>query len=240
MGMLLKIKAFIRNAAGKSSGADEKRFFLRKLKMFTIIFVLGFCTGIFVFLKRPLTGEKAGSAVLISTDEKAAGENYILTIEHVQDMVKPAGDLIVTKYYYTDAGVYENYKELFGKRVPFTTDQVVFTYDGKISIGMELSEITFDIDNAGKVISVVLPDIGIMSNEVDASSFSYPYVSNSVFNLTEMEDYTGLIARLKQKKEREVAENTELMNDALRNAKKVLENLLTASDATKEYRIVFQ
>ncbi len=74
-------------------------------------------------IAKPIGANSKTEAVPVVTtvDDTIIGENYILTIDNVQEVLKPASDLISTKYYYTDADTYENYKELFGKKVPFTT-----------------------------------------------------------------------------------------------------------------------
>jgi hypothetical protein len=173
-------------------------------------------------------------------DDTIFEENYLLTISTVEEIVKPASDLITLKYNYKDADTYENYKQLFGKKVPFTTDKVVFTYKGTISVGIDLKEVIYDIDNENKMISIILPEIEIKSNEIDNSSFEYPFESNSVFNATKMKDYTELLATLKEKKEEEVKNDTEFMDTARRNTENILENFLTASDVTKDYTVIFK
>ncbi len=71
-------------------------------------------------------------------------------------------------------------------------------------------------------------------------SFEFPYMSNSVFNATQMDDYVQLLGRLEQKNENELSQNTEFMEEALENTKKVLEQFLTTSELTKGYKVVFR
>lgn len=218
------------------------RFRVKKVRngivIIFIAFIVGFAIGVYVCVAKPWEAASKEPSV-VNADDAITEENYTLTISNVQKILQPASDLISTKYYYTDADTYENYKELFGKRIPFTTDKVVFTYDGVISVGIDLSAVSYEIDNENQRITITLPEIKILSNEIDESSFEFPYMSNSVFNATEMDDYVELIARLKQEKAVGLFEDAEFMNAALANTKEILKNFLTLADATKEYEVVF-
>lgn len=211
----------------------------KKIKFFIIGGIIGFIMGVSVCVIKPKEKSEKEPIVTI-IDNTIVEENYTLTISNVKEVLKPASDLISTKYYYTDADTYENYKELFGKRVPFTTDKVVFIYDGIISVGIDLAEVDYEINNDNKVIVITLPEIKILSNEIDAESFEFPYMSDSVFNTTQMNDYTELIGKLKAEKEEELMDNNELINEAMENTKDVLEQFLTVSENTKEYMVIFK
>ncbi|MBQ7774801.1 MAG: DUF4230 domain-containing protein [Lachnospiraceae bacterium] len=175
-----------------------------------------------------------GANMVIEEDEQK------ITISNIVEIVEPASELVATKYFYKDADVYENYKEAFGQKLPFTTDKAVFTYEGTVSVGIELAEVEYEIDEKNKIIVIVMPPVKVLSNEIDASSFEYPYVSDSIFNNTSMEDYTTLLARLQEEKRVETANNTELIQAATANAKGVLKNFLTSSHMTKDYQVQFK
>lgn len=167
-------------------------------------------------------------------------EKATLTVENVREVVMPAGELTTTKYYYTDADVYKNYKEAFGVKIPFTTDEVVFTYDGVISVGIDILDVRYEVDNEALCIAVILPEVRIMSNEIDASSFEYPYVFDSVFNATNMKDYTVLIDELKELKAEEIMANTDFLNQARENTKTVIREFLSIGELTREYTVEFR
>lgn len=233
-------KSLIKEWIVKSKNAVFKSSLVRKIKKVVIVFILGFATGVIVCVVKPWENKIENLPFITRVDGTIIGENYSLTISNIQELMEPASDLVSTRYYYTDADTYENYKEVFGKRVPLTTDKVIFTYNGVIGIGIDLSEIKYDIDNSQETINVTLPEFKILSNEIDASSFEFPYMSDSIFNSTGMDDYMELIDTLKQLKAEEAIKNKELMDGALENVKKVMENLLAMSDITKDYKIIFK
>ncbi len=218
----------------------EKIFISSLVKRFLLVLIaacVGLGIGVIIAKNR---GDTDDNAIVNIVDDEIVEENYILTITKVEEVLKPASELITTKYHYKDSDSYENYKELFGYKIPFTTDKVVFTYDGVISVGVDLAEVEYEINNDDKTITIELPEIKILANELDESSFKFPFISDSVFNATEMDDYVELIGRLKEERAADLMENTGFLRTALDNTKYVIEKFLTASDATKKYEVVFK
>lgn len=230
--MKQKLYAFFKTIHGK---ARIKRM-LNRVVLLVVILVVGI--GVGVCIAKPWEKNKS-EPIITKVEEAIVEENYTLSIGTVEEVISPASELITAKYYYTDADTYENYKELFGKKVPFTTDKVVFTYDGMISVGIELTDVEYQIDNENQKITIKLPELTVKANEIDEDSFEFPYVSDSIFNTTEMGDYVDLIGTLEKEKEKDLLANTEFMDGALENTKTVLKSFLTTADATKDYEVVF-
>lgn len=162
-----------------------------------------------------------------------------LTTITLEEILKPASELVSLKYCYTDADFYEQSKSAFGVKVPFTTDKVVFTYSGKISAGIDISEVNYDIDDDKKTITITLPEPQILSHEMDEKDFKFFDVKNSVFTETTLENYSSLIAELKEKKKAQLEEDDEFYKSVTENAETVLKNFLTVSDKTKDYTVIF-
>lgn len=211
----------------------------KRLITFLLIFCVGFGTGFYrrgKSVSASLTPDLSTFVVAPIPTEKP----FLLTISHVEEIIKLASDMITTKYAYTDADTYENYKQLFNIKLPLTTNKVVFTYSGEIGIGIDLSEITAYLDNENKTITIDLPEVNVKYNEIDAESFEYYNVSSTIFNQLEMEDITDLIAALLEQKEAQVLNNKKIMEEAKGNTEIVLRSLLSNSDITKEYKVVFK
>lgn len=202
--------------------------------------LVGVLLGVVICVVNPLKRWAGSGPITTNVDASIAGDNYLLTISKVEEILKSASDLVSMKYCYKDADTYENYKQIFGKKLPFTTDKVVFTYEGVVSVGIDLSTVTYEINNEDKVITITLPEVAVLSNEIDASSFEIPYESDSIFNSTGLGDYTELIDGLKKNKEEQVKKNTELMTSAKESTENVLKGFLTASESTKDYTVKFK
>lgn len=158
----------------------------------------------------------------------------------VEEIISPASDLVTMKYSYTDVDVYENSKKLFGKKIPLTTDKVIFSYSGVISGGVDLSQIKYDIDNEAKTITVTLPEPKLMAHEMDESSFKFYDAKNSIFTQTKLEDYTALMDKLKKEKETRLRYDKEFLPSVTENAQNVLDDLFKIADATKDYTIIYK
>lgn len=165
---------------------------------------------------------------------------FTLTVSHVEEIIAPASDLITTKYTYKDADVYEDYKEFFHVRMPITTNKVVFTYSGTVGIGIDLSKLDLCVDNEGKRIAIILPELEVKYNEIDADSFEYYNVSISIFNQLKLEDCTDLIATLLAAKKEQVLNDKSVMDGARKNTELVLRSLLSTSELTRDYKVAFK
>ncbi|MCR5601768.1 MAG: DUF4230 domain-containing protein [Ruminococcus sp.] len=157
----------------------------------------------------------------------------------LEEILLPASDLISMKYTYTDVDIYENSKKAFGVKIPLTTDKVIFTYSGIVSAGIDLSQLTYDINNTEKKITITLPEPQFMSHEMDESGFKFYDAKNSIFTETKLEDYTTLMSRLKEAKEEKLRNDGEFFPSVTENAKNVLNDLFKISELTSEYEIIY-
>lgn len=166
-------------------------------------------------------------------------DDYTLTISMVQDALKPTAALITNQYRYTAADIYDDYKKFFGFNLPFTNTKAVFTFKGTMSIGIDLQELTYQIDNDKKSIEIQLPSIGVLSHDIDLGSFQFPFEEESIFNPKEMSDYVGALDQLKSKQAELVLNDQEYISNALHNTKEVLRIFLSNSELTKDYSVTF-
>lgn len=218
----------------------EKNWF-KRLIAFLLVFCVGFGIGVYQCVryvqgdKVPLDSLNPSIVVPLPSEDPVS-----LTVSHVKEILAPASDLITTKYSYTDADVYENYKELFNMRLPMTTNKVVFTYSGTIGFGVDMSKVSSYLDSDNKTITIALPEIEIKYNEIDPESFEYYNVSTTIFNQLKMEDSTDLIATLLKEKERQVLNDKRVMDESRSNTELILKSLLSSSDLTKDYKVIFK
>lgn len=210
----------------KKAPAQKKERFSEKVKRtmaWMMACVLCFCIGV----------------AAASLYEPSGTEEIRVSTSNVRTVIKKAGELVSTKYYYKDTSIYENTKKLFKIELPFATDMVVFTYEGTISLGIDMEKIKVDVNNEERTVTLTLPKIGIIGNELDHNSFAYPFEKDSVLIDTTMEDYTTLLGHLKDKKAADVLLDKELMETARTNTQQVLEKFLAGSDMIHGYQIIF-
>lgn len=158
----------------------------------------------------------------------------------VRALLQPAEQLLKMTYCYTDSDSYENHDEMFGKRVPFTTESVVLTYDGTICMGINADAIVYTVDPVQKQITAVLPQPEILSHDLDEDSIQYYDVKSSIFRSNSIADYTALIRNVKQKICDKVVKDRDFDRLTVENAETVIRSWLSGFETTKDYTVVFE
>lgn len=183
--------------------------------------------------------EKAEEAVEAPIDEMVT-EVVTIRQETLEELFKPASELVTYKYYYTAAADMEKFKELFGYKIPGTTERTVFTYDGTVSAGIDLSKLSYDsIDNEKKTIVITLPAPEIFSHELDTGSFSYYDVTSSLFTAITPEELTDKLDELKLKETAKLYRDDDFFDSVSENAENVLRELLTMNSDTADFTVTF-
>ena len=158
----------------------------------------------------------------------------------VRALLEPAAPLFQMTYCYTDSDSYETHNEMFGKKVPFTTESVILTYDGTICMGINADAIIYTVDPAAKQITAALPQPEILSHDLDEDSLQYYDVRSSIFRTTSMEDYTALIRNVKRKICDKVVKDRGFDRLTVEQAETVIRSWLSGFETTKDYTVVFQ
>lgn len=160
----------------------------------------------------------------------------------LREVIAPASKLISYEYFYTDADQYEKSQPLFKTniKVPFTTNQTVFTYSGTISAGIELSKVVFDVDNDAKTIRVLLPEPEILAHQLDMGSLQFYDIKKSVFTRVDFGDYAEMQAALMEKQEIKLGQNEKFWENLKTNTQTLIHNLITASGKIDEYSITYE
>jgi len=167
---------------------------------------------------------------------------FKVTSTTLREVIAPASKLISYEYFYTDADKYEKSQPLFNTniKVPFTTNQTVFTYSGTISAGIELSKVVFDVDNDEKTIRVLLPAPEILAHQLDMNSFQFYDIKKSVFTRADLGDYTEMQSALMEKQETKLWQNEKFWNNLENNTQSLINGLITAHDKINEYKITYE
>ena len=98
------------------------------------------------------------------------------------------GKLCTAEYSYTHVERADNSREIIGFKIPFTTATYIYSYDGTIMAGIDFTKIQIDKNDSEKLITVMLPDVEIISSDVDQSSFALYDEKNNIFNPISVSD----------------------------------------------------
>lgn len=169
-------------------------------------------------------------------------KNVKVSVYTLKEYTSASSDLITQNYFYTDIGEYEKTQK-FGDSdvsIPFTTDKIVYSVSGKISAGINMSDIRFEVQEAPKKkIIVYMPVTQIIAHQIDENSFKSYDVKNSVFTSSDMQDYAKLQGKVKDEQEKKILENSDFWNDTKKNAEDSVYRLITVDENVTQYDIKF-
>ena len=158
----------------------------------------------------------------------------------MEQALEPVSELITMNYRYKDVGSYTSYKTWFDdEKIPFTTDYQLFTYTGTVKLGYDFSKVTYSVDNENKKITVTLPEVEVIANEIDHDSFEVQDEKSSVFNQQSFDDFASVENELIEKKNAEVLADDEAVEEASQNAELIMKDFLQQNEKFDEYDIVF-
>jgi len=155
-----------------------------------------------------------------------------VTIDLIKSQILNIGELATIEYLYTDAGKFENPKQLFGVNLPFTTKSFIAKWDGAIKAGIEIDKIIVEINDANKEIVVHMPQSKILSHEIIKDSIETLDEKDGLFNPVKVDDVREFDKISKEAMEERAIENG-LLSKAFDNAKEIIEKLVN-NDVVQE------
>ena len=161
-------------------------------------------------------------------------------INAINTEIQDIGELATVEYLYTDAGKFENPKQLFGKDIPFTTKSFIAKWDGNIKAGVEISQVTAEVNEENKEIVIHIPQAKILSHQIDKDSIETLDQKNGLFNPVKVEDVRDFDSVSQGAMEQRAIENG-LLDRAFENAESIIRKLVD-NDAVEEqgYTIRFE
>ena len=173
----------------------------------------------------------------IATYEMASKE---VNIAVINSSIQDIGELVTVEYLYTDAGKFSDPKQLFGHDIPFTTKSFIAKWDGTIKAGVDVNEITTEVNEEEKKIIIYIPQAKIMSHEIHNDTIETLDEKDGLFNPIEIDDVREFDAISKDAMEQKVKENG-FLDKAYENAKVMIRKIVE-TDLVKEleYTVVFE
>lgn len=152
--------------------------------------------------------------------------------------LRKIGELATQAGYYTEIVSEEDYVTFFNTNlnVPGTKRHVIVSYNGLIKAGLDFQQISYERDDVAKVVKIWLPEVKVLSNSIDHDSMQVWYEHLNVFNPASMKTSNELFVKLEKSGEQHAIENG-LLDNALLNAKTIIENICKAQ--IPEYKIEY-
>lgn len=149
------------------------------------------------------------------------------------------GELATQAGYFTNVQVISSSKQLFGNDIPMTQNKYVFSYDGIIKTGIDFEAIEVNVDDTSHTIKVKLPEVKILSIEIDENSFEIYDERNNIFNPLVLKDINKSMIALKNET-RDNAINKGIFKSTRSNSETLIKGFLAGSFDMKQYSIIFE
>ncbi len=160
-------------------------------------------------------------AVLVIVLALGIGKTLVNSQKTTQIGFENIGELATQAAYCTEVNVTEASRDLWGVTIPFTQSKYVYSYDIILKAGLDFGQIQWDVDERNHVIHVRLPEIRVLSNEIDLDSFQLYHEAESIFREITMEENNAALTDLKKQAETHAIENG-LLDGARQNAEIIL------------------
>ena len=154
----------------------------------------------------------------------------------IESSLNDIAELSTVEYNYTNMGVFENHKEFYGWKIPFTTSKFVISYEGTIKAGIDFSKVKVEVNE--KTITVTVPDAAVLSHTIDYDSLQVLDEKYSIFTTVKIEDYNSFY-----NDQSRVMELKAIERGLLRQAKENAQNIIRSSIINlvgEGYEIVFR
>lgn len=133
------------------------------------------------------------------------------------------GEMATQSAYCSEINTIDASRELFGTKIPFTQSKYIYSYDFIIKAGFDFGEIDWKENEKNKTITVWLPKVRVLSNEIDLDSFELYHEDESIFRPITLEENNDSMRELREK-----AEEGAIKNGLLENARSNVETILTS------------
>lgn len=165
-----------------------------------------------------------------------------IDLDVVYSEIKNIGELASVEYLFSDAAKFTDSKYIGGYKLPWTEKSFLLKWDGVIKAGIELDQVRISVDRSdeeNKTIHVYLPQVKILSYEINDDSVEVVDEKDNIFNNITIEDKVAFDAKTKEAMKTRAIENG-LLEKARENAEDILTRLLLSIPAIgEEYSIEF-
>lgn len=180
-----------------------------------------------------------GGGVLLYFKLQPAVSTVSTSPEEVVGMLNDIGELATAEYVYKICETAEKPSaSVAGFSIPFTSSKVLYSYEGTIKAGIEFGEIKIRVSELHKTVSVRMPEVRILSNELDFDSlivYDEKYSPFNTFTFSDMNlSQSALLDDAKKS-----ALDSGLIQRANENAQQIILGSLRGFYGPEEYAITF-
>ena len=177
-------------------------------------------------------------AIIVWMAPQVFTERSEVSSETVAMELRNIGELATQSGYYTNVQVIKSSRQLFGVDIPLTQSQFIFSYDGVVKAGVDFADIGIEVQEAEHRVTVTLPEVKVLSNEIDLDSLEIYDESNNIFHPLDIDDINISLIEMQEESEQKAIEDG-LFESARDNAEALLRGMLAGFYDTQRYTIEF-
>ena len=157
------------------------------------------------------------------------------------------GELATQAAYLTIVEDIDASRELFGVKIPQLAWDIqsavkeaveALTHD-RVQAGLDFDQVEWEVNDEAKEIQVTMPEIRVLSSEVDLESFKLYHENWSHFRPIRTEEFNAAAQAMKVEAQNRAVENG-LLDNAQENAERVIQGFIHQNFDPQEYKIVFE
>lgn len=146
------------------------------------------------------------------------------------------GELATQAAYCREVNVTEASRDFFGITIPFTQSKYIYSYDVTIKAGFDFQEVLWELNDT--TITVYLPEVKILSSELDLDSFQLYHEAESIFKQITLEETNDAMSAMVKSAEEDAVANG-LLDEARSNAETILTGFFANVYDMEKYTIEF-
>lgn len=177
------------------------------------------------------TGEK-----LFDADKSGANEEITVSTEIITDGLQNIGKLVTQEYFFTQV---ESYEKQVQAGPLSSKANIVYSYDGVVTAGVECDEIQVEKDEKNKIITITIPKSDIQDVNIDLDSFKIYEEKQGLWSKIKLADVNkSLIEFNKAAKEKAIDKG--VLESADKNAEQVIDRFVKSLIDLGDYTIYYR
>ena len=153
--------------------------------------------------------------------------------------LKNIGKLVTQEAYYTSVQTLSGSRVLLGITVPGTEKKYIYSYDGRVTAGIDFEKIDQEIDEENHTITVTLPEAEIFDVVPDLSSLTIYHEDDNFFNSLHLEEKNASDQEM-EKELRAKALQYDILGHATENAKVLIRKFMSQTYDLNIWKITVQ
>ena len=158
-----------------------------------------------------------------------------IELQQLYSKLNEIAELATMEYLFTDAAKFTDSKQLINLTLHFTEKSFTLKWNGVIKAGIEnLDDVKIDINEDEKKITISLPQVEILSYEVDTDSVQVLDEKNNLFNRITVDDKIRFDSETEDAMKERAIESG-LLEKAQKNAENIIARLFLSDQELASY-----